>query len=72
MLSVKGGSQSCTASLSSQHSLKQIDLYGRDYNCEIFYTQERQCLMKLSGQSDLGMQTVCIFHFGINARQVNI
>lgn len=32
---------------------------------EIFYTRERQCLMKCSGQSGLGMQTVYTFHFSI-------
>ncbi len=32
---------------------------------EIFYTREGQCLMKRSGQSGLGMQTVYTFHFSI-------
>lgn len=32
---------------------------------ENLYTREGQCLMKRSGQSGLGMQTVYTFHFSI-------
>lgn len=42
---------------------------GRNYIfVEILNMRERQCLMKRSDQSGLGMQTVYIFHFSILIR----